>query len=131
MQHGTAATAATRVCTFQMDPAGFVRAVMNEGARFELRDAEECVAATFDVAGRRPTPVLVDMRGVLSQTREAREYFVCEETAARLRAVALLVESPLSRLLGNFFLRKTAHRVPTRMFTDERAARAWLAEHPA
>lgn len=121
----------TRVCTFRLDPEGFVRAVMSQGARFDLTDARECVAATFDVAGRRRTPVLVDMRGVLSQTREAREYFVCAETAERLRAVALLVDSPLSRLLGNFFLRKSAHLVPTRLFTDEAAAKSWLAEHPA
>jgi hypothetical protein len=118
----------TRVCTFRLTDAGFIHAVMDTGARFELADARESVALTWKLAGERRCGVLVDMRGVQAQTREAREYFVSEEVAAKINAVALLVESPVSRMIGNFFLRLGSHRIPTQIFTEEAAAWAWLGE---
>ena len=119
----------TQCCTFRLDPRGFVHATMRDAARFELHDAREAVAVTWKVAGEVRRPVLVDIRGVRSQTREAREYFMSEEAAERVVAVALLAASPLSRMLGNFFLRVGAHRIPTRLFTREEAACDWLLEH--
>lgn len=101
---------------------------MRDGAEFQLADATEAVAMTWVVAGEQPRAVLVDMRGVRSQSREAREYFASDEVARRTRAVALLVDSPLSRMIGNFFLRFGDHRIPTRVFTVERDAEAWLLE---
>ena len=120
-------TVSTRVCDFRIDPEGFVFATMREGARFELADAKEAVAATRDLAGAK-TRVLVDMRRIQSQSKEARGYFNAPEIANHLHAVALLVASPLSRMIANFFLRVREQPVPTRLFDDEAAARAWLRE---
>lgn len=121
----------SRCCSFRLDPQGFVRATMNEGADFERADATEAVSVTWKVAGEKRRSVLVDMRGVRSQTRDAREYFMSDEVAGRISAVALLVGSPLSRMIGNFFLRIGDHRIPTRIFTADAAATAWLLEQPA
>ena len=118
----------TRCCTFELDPAGFVHAVMRDGAEFELEDAKEAIAATWRVAGERRRGVLVDSRGVRSQSKGAREYFKGEEAARRFAKVALLVDSPLSRMLANFFLSLGEHRIVTKLFTDEAAARAWLEQ---
>lgn len=117
----------TRVCVFELDPRGFVRATMQHGARFAFEDAVESVDARFLVGGGRPRPVLVDMRGIREQTREAREYFAGEEAAAKLLAVALFVDSPLSRMIGNFFLGLGVQRTPSKLFTVESDAVAWLA----
>lgn len=116
----------TRCCTFVLDPAGFVHATMRDGADFDLEDAKEAVDVTWRVAGEQRRAVLVDSRGVRSQTRSAREYFKGEESARRFTKVALLVDSPLSRVLANFFLSLGDHRLQTKLFTDEAAARAWL-----
>lgn len=116
----------TEVCAFVLDPRGFVRATMREGAEFGLSDAVACVDATFTIAGERRRPVLVDARGVRSQTREAREYFSSAEAAQKILAVALFVGSPVSRMIGNFFLGMGAQRVPTRLFTAEPPAIDWL-----
>lgn len=101
---------------------------MRPGAEFDLEDARDAVAATWRVAGEQRRGVLVDSRGVRSQTRAAREYFKGEEAARRLARVALLVGSPLSRVLANFFLSTGEHHIETKLFTDETAARAWLKE---
>lgn len=104
---------------------------MKPGCEMALDDARENVAAIYEVGGRERNRVLVDMRGVRSQTREARQYFAGPEAERATLAVALLVGSPLSRVLANFFLRLVPQRWPTSMFNDEQAAIAWLMEQRA
>jgi hypothetical protein len=123
----TGVSASTRACTFELDPTGFVRATMRDGIDFELDDAVEAVAATWDVAGRTRRPVLVDLRGIHAQSRAARDYFNGPEASAKFQRVALLVESPLSRVIANFFLRVRSPLIETRLFTDEPLAREWLS----
>jgi hypothetical protein len=115
---------------FRRDPRGFIHAVMKPGCEMDLEDAKENLAVMAEIGGGRPTRVLVDYRGVRWQTREAREHFVSEDAARATSAVALLVGSPVSRVLGNFFMRFEKHRFPTSLFSDEEAAVRWLLELP-
>lgn len=116
----------TRACTFILDARGFVRATMKDGIEMTLEDAREALAATFRVAGGRRSRVLVDSRGLRYQTKEARDEFVGDEAVRVSSRVALVVGSPVSRMIGNFFLRNSTHRTPTRLFTNEAAAIEWL-----
>lgn len=102
---------------------------MDDGARFSLDDAVESVDAMFRIGQSRARPVLVDMRGLLEQSREARAYFAGEEAARRVCAVALWVGSPVSRMIGNFFLRMGVQRTPSKLFTREDEAIAWLVRY--
>lgn len=122
---------ATRQCTFRLDGEGIVLATMNQGAAFELADAIEAVAATAQVAAGTRRPILVDIRGVQSESKEARMYFAGPELAKCATAVALIVESPVSRMIANFFLRIGTQVVPTRVFDDPTSARVWLRTHTA
>lgn len=119
----------SRTCTFRRDARGFVHAVMKQGCEMALDDARENVAAIYELAGRSRTLVLVDTRGVRWQSREARDYFVSPNAAEATTAVALIVGSPISRVLGSFFLRFEKHRFPTALFDDEGKAIDWLLEH--
>lgn len=119
------ATASTDTCTFSLDGRGFVHAVMRHGCQMALEDARENVAAIFSFTGRA-MPVLVDMRGVRSQSRDARRYFEGPEAEQATAAVALVIGSPVSRVLANFFIRVSNQRIPTQLFTDEAAAIRWL-----
>lgn len=103
---------------------------MKPGCEMSLEDAKENVVTMYELGGRRPNLVLVDSRGVRWQSREAREHFVSEDAARATAAVALLVGSPVSRVLGNFFLRFEKHRFPTALFSDEDSAVCWLLEQP-
>jgi hypothetical protein len=120
-------TATTATCTFRLDPRGFVHAVMRSGCEMALADAKENIATTFALAGKR-IAVLVDMRGVRSQTREARQYFGGAEAEKVTLKVALLIGSPVSRVLANFYLGIRPPRIPTLLFSDEAPAIAWLLE---
>ena len=76
--------------------------------------------------GKRPT--LADLRGIASNERAARELAAGPEVVAVTARMAVLVENPVSRIFGNFFLRVTRPAYPARIFTDEESARRWLSE---
>jgi hypothetical protein len=69
-------------------------------------------------------PLLVDARGTGSQDRRARVEFV--RRGELVSAVALIVDTPLSRMMANFYLNVSRPVVRTRLFEDERAAVTWL-----
>jgi hypothetical protein len=121
----------TRQCTFRLDEEGIVLATMKRGARFELVDAQDALAATIEIAAGTRRLILVDIRGVQSESKEARAYFAGPEVAKCATAVGLLVESPVSRMIANFFLRIGTQAVPTRVFDDASLARAWLRSQPS
>lgn len=43
--------------------------------------------------------------------------------------MALLIGSPVSRMIGNFFLGINRLRVPVRLFSDEAEALEWLKRY--
>ena len=86
-------------------------------------DAQERIR---DRLGKEKTRVLVDMRQIESISREARVYYANERTASIQRATALLIDSPVSRVIANFFMGLNRPLSPTRMFTDETEAIRWL-----
>ena len=88
----------------------------------DLDQAKAVTRATFDL-GHGAVPVLVDMRYVSKVDRPAREHF------SKATAVALLVGSAVSKVVANFIIGMHRMPVPTRMFTDETAALAWLGTH--
>ena len=97
-----------------------------------LQTAEENVdaqARVRDTLGKKMTRVLIDMRQTVQITREARNHYAGERTASIQRATALLIDSPLSATIANFFMGLNKPQSPTRMFTSEDEAIAWLREH--
>ena len=62
-----------------------------------------------------------------SQSAEARALLAGPTATAVSLAVALVVESPLSTVLGNFYLGFNRPETPTRLFTSVAEAEDWLA----
>ena len=96
--------------------------VTGELAR-ENVDAQERVR---DGVNKAKIRVLIDMTSVTEISKEARDYFANERTASIQRATALLIGSPVSRVIGNFFMGLNKPISPTRLFTDPEEAIQWL-----
>jgi hypothetical protein len=109
-----------------LDDEGILHAEARPGAEQTLEDAEACVAFMWEVAGQRRRAILIDLRHAKAMDRASRAYYARPATARNQLAVALLVDSPLSRVLGNFYLGLSKPLTRTQLFTSEAAALAWL-----
>ncbi len=73
-------------------------------------------------------PILSDGRKVKHFDKEARAYLAKSESTILIRAGAFLVSNQLQKVLGNFFILIDKPEIPTRLFTDEAEALAWLQQ---
>jgi hypothetical protein len=95
-------------------------------AELDRADAEETIRTAGSLCDGKPRPALVDLNDLKSMTRDARLYYAGPETAKVQSAAALLIKSPLTRAIGNFFMGLNKPIIPTRLFTSEVDAIAWL-----
>lgn len=118
----------TRTASHWIDASGVGRSVYKQGAEESFADAIENIDAriTLSKAFGKAVPLLVDLRPIKSQTRDVRSYYGGPEAATASVACALLVESRISTLIGNFFLQVQQTRLTTRIFSSETEAIAWL-----
>ena len=105
-------------------PDGVVQVVWAPQTTVLLEDATAALEAMAQLTGGRRSPLLVDMRDTGPQDRATRA--VWARPSVPLSAVALIVGSPLSRMMGNLFISANRPTTPTRLFNDEASALAWL-----
>jgi hypothetical protein len=117
----------TRTSEYWLGEDGILHISVIPGVHKTLEDAKEDLEQGRKILGHdRRVPGLVDIRRIQSVSHEARRYYGQKEAAKLFCAQALLVESPLSRVIGNFMLGLNKTLFPIKLFTDEDAALAWL-----
>ena len=117
----------TRTERIWLGDDGIIYAVIHPGLETNLEDAQENVRGFASVAGGVRRLAMIDMRAhAASATREAREHYAGPENAKVVLAVALLVRSPTSRIIGNLFLGLNKTLFPLRLFAEPEPALAWL-----
>lgn len=110
-----------------LEDNGLIYCTVLKGLYMDLSDAKENLEAINTLAKGKRVPVLVDIRQSKGVSQKCRAYFAGDEAAQIQSACALLIESPLSKLIGNFFIGFNKTKFPTKLFTDESSARAWLS----
>jgi len=115
----------TRTARMWLGNDGIIHNVDLPGLDHSLVDAEENVAAYSRIWAGTRRPLLVDMTQVKSISREARACYATQ-THRYISAVALVVGSPLSRMIANFFLGLNRTAQPTRLFRTVDEAAIWL-----
>ena len=106
---------------------GIVRLVILPGSRLTVSDVAEDMATYEQVTDGIKRPFLIDLRQIRSMDRAARQHVV-QNSSKQVAAAALLIGSPVSRILGNFFLGFNKPPTPTRLFTSQDQAMAWLQQ---
>ena len=109
-----------------LDPRGFILSRVAPLAEIELDHAQQNTRVVRELSGDQVYPILVDIRKIRSISKEARDHFAMRDRKPGVIAIAMLVSSPLSRIIGNFFLGLNHPAVPTRMFTDRDKAEEWI-----
>jgi hypothetical protein len=119
-------TIITRTAKIWIREDGITQSVTLPNVRETLPDAKEVIATISRINHQKPVPVFVDMRLAREIDRETREYFSSNEGLLVTKALALLVESSVSKIMANIFINFSKPAVPTRLFTSEDEAVAWL-----
>ncbi len=104
-------------------PLGIVRLRWTPGLRITGSLASAAMTAVDTLNGDHERPLLIEMTATVTPTREARSYWGRRCTASR---IALLGESAVDRVHATPGVGSTGFPVPTRFFTSEPAALAWL-----
>jgi hypothetical protein len=73
-----------------------------------------------------PLPLLCDLTNVIKMTQDCRKHFAGREHAAVFSKCALIVSSPIGKIIGNFFLGANKPLRPTRLFNNKEEGLSWL-----
>src|SRR5262245_716190 len=103
-QQGKAVGTTPRYARFWLDEDGFLRGEALPEAEETLADAHESFRVLDMLRAETRRPLLMDITGVRSISRDARRYYGGPEVLKRFTAIAIVGSSPLSRAMGNFFL---------------------------
>ncbi len=94
----------------------------------DLKTTHKIVEDRVRAMGEKSYPLLANIRSLKYSTKTAREYFASKKGCEGLIAAALLVESPLGSMIGNFFVKVSNPFVPTKTFSNELEAKKWLSQ---
>lgn len=125
-QGGATTPVVTRTARIWLAADGIAHWQTLPGSEETLASIREGTEALWQLSGQRAVPLLVDLEGSRSITKEARNYLQGSEASRAACAVALLVSSPVSRMIGNFMNYINRPQIPLQLFTTEEKARTWL-----
>jgi len=118
----------TRTTKIWLDDVGIIHSLGLPGVDHSLEDAINIVKAIVAVSEGKARPLLSDIRQIKSIDREARQHLADSEINDVVLANAVMVDSPLSRMIGNFFNGFNKPPIPLKLFSDETEAVNWLLE---
>ena len=108
---------------------GIIQVDILAGAEIRISDAIELIEAQTVFAAGKKRPLFIDASKLKSMSRDARNHFGQKQAAENVTALALLTNSPVSRVIGNFFMGLNKPIFPTRLFSSETDAISWLNSH--
>ncbi|MBK7669412.1 MAG: hypothetical protein IPJ32_19940 [Sphingobacteriaceae bacterium] len=97
-----------------MGEDGIARTKVKPEIDITLNHALENTEAVTSLYVEKKFPILIDSRGIKSMSRDAREHFSTRGRDSKTNAFGIVIKSPLSRVVGNFFLGLNKPAVPTR-----------------
>lgn len=98
-----------------------------KGLKINLDIAKEIVKTRLEFIDFKPKLTLALNQGVISMTKEARDY-LADEGIQGVLAGAIVLDSPVGSFIGNFYLLVSKPKVPARIFTKKEDAIKWLSK---
>jgi len=116
----------TRIFYTSLEEGAYILTRVKPGSEIQLQDAKDNTTAVIKISSGIAYPILVDLREIKSISKDARNHFSMRGRKPNVSAVAMLVKSPVSRIIGNFFIGFNRPVVPTRLFSVEKSAITWV-----
>ncbi|HSH67182.1 MAG TPA: hypothetical protein VLB84_15650 [Bacteroidia bacterium] len=99
------------------------RLVMN------IEIAKQIASDRLKVSNGVSRPILLDARNFVSMDRATMKFYKTKDVVQYVTSAAFLTGNALGSLAGNIFLTLEKPLVPTKLFTDEQKAIAWLEKY--
>ncbi|SFZ89522.1 hypothetical protein SAMN05428642_101359 [Flaviramulus basaltis] len=107
---------------------GILYVTYHEGVSIDLKAAVKIVEDRLFIHEGLHLPVLVDIRGIKEIDKPARAYLAIEGSTL-IKAVAVIVRPPVSKMLSEFYIRTSNPIVPTQSFDKIEEAIIFLKTH--
>ncbi|MGB3586269.1 MAG: hypothetical protein WBA23_07010 [Tunicatimonas sp.] len=95
-------------------------------AIINLAIAEEATAYRLDITEGRKIASIVDISNVKHVDKDARTFFASSKAGKDLLALAVVLNNPVTRMMGNFFVKFYRPEYPFRFFTNSTEATEWI-----
>lgn len=109
---------------------GIFHCHFKEIATMDLSVAQTSVKDRLQFFERKSYPSLFDITQVKQTTKEARD-FLANEGNELVSASAIVVSSPMLRMIANFYIVVNKPKNPSQLFTDRESAVKWLSRFKA
>ena len=118
----------TAIGGLSLDDDGILEVSFWDDAEIDVTNMNELLSEQVELLKEHEGLVglLADATPIRSMTRAAMQQTVSHPANSKTAAVAIVVNSPISRVLGNFYIRLTKHPYPARLFREDQEARGWL-----
>ncbi len=83
----------------------------------------------LEIQKGKSNPILSNIKMTKNSTKEARDFLASEKGCKGVIAAAILINSDVTSMIANFFMRISRPIVPTKIFTDEAEAKTWLSQY--
>jgi hypothetical protein len=114
--------------TLWFDEDGILCSISKKTAQPTLEEARQTLEEFKALIGDRKICMLIDVTQTSESSRELRDY-AAEEFPKFVKAIAMVSDSPLGKMLANLFFTLKTQPYPTKMFSNEVEAKAWLKQY--
>lgn len=94
----------------------------------DISVAKTITKERINLVGDKDYPILGDYLKVKNVTKEARDFMASKEGTKNIKAIAALINSPVGRIIGNFYIRISKPPFAFKIFTDKEKALEWLKQ---
>lgn len=114
-----------KTSTFWFDEDGIGCSISKKAPPQTLEDSIKGVEDFKKIIGNKKVCLLADVTNSAETTREVRDYAAIE-LPKLVKAVAMISNSALGRMLANMFFSIKEQPYPVKMFSNEAEAKKWL-----
>jgi stage II sporulation SpoAA-like protein len=118
----------TKTSTFWFDEDGILYSISKKVKPQSLEETKQLLEEFRSIIGNKKVCMLLDVTNSSESTREVRDY-AAEEFPKLVKAIAMVSESALGKMLANLFFRIKTQPYPTKMFNNEQEAKDWLMQY--
>lgn len=110
------------------DEDGILCSISKKAPKQTLEQVKEQLDKFMKIIGDKKVCLLIDVTNTSESTKEVRDY-AAREFPKFVKAIAMISDSALGKMLANLFFTVKSQPYPVKMFNDEKEAKEWLKQY--